>query len=210
MANIYDYNGEVVSLSSSMTKVADVTVFGAAGDGTTDDSTSIQNAIDSVQTGGIVYFPYGIYKVNTAVKFYSNQRLVFAKGATLLLGANVTSPNIMRNYNTSEITGYNGTHDVIIDGATFDGNSITGNSPTLLGFSHSYNIRIINCHFKRARGSWHDLEINSSKLVKVIGCTFDGGDKTAENGENIQIDKAGSSQVYPWTCNYDDTVCEDI
>lgn len=210
MSKLYGYNGNVISLDV-LTNFVDITGFGAKGDGTTDDASAIQSALDSVQTGGIIYFPEGIYKLMSAVLFYSNQKLIFAPGATLLLGSySSSSPNIMRNYNTSDITGYNGTHDVIIDGATFDGNNITGNSPTLLGFSHSSNIKIINCHFKRARGSWHDLEINSSKNVKVIGCTFDGSLKTANNGENIQIDKAGSSSAYPWACNYDGTVCEDV
>lgn len=209
--SVYNIDGTRIDEGSgTLSNFADVKVFGAKGDGTTDDASSIQSALDSLQNGGVVYFPEGIYKVNTAVLFYSNQRLIFATGATLLLGANVSSPNIMRNYNTAEITGYNGTHNVIIDGATFDGNSITGNSPTLLAFSHSYDIQIINCHFKRARGSWHDLEINSSKNIKVIRCTFDGSLKTANIGENIQLDGAGSASAYPWTSNSDGTACEDV
>jgi len=42
--------------------------FGAVGDGTTDDTTAIQAAIDSVSTnGGHVYFPAGTYNCTTIV-----------------------------------------------------------------------------------------------------------------------------------------------
>ena len=52
---------------------ADVTTFGAAGNGVTDDTAAIQNAVDSLGPGaefgggGIVYFPKGIYRVSQAI-----------------------------------------------------------------------------------------------------------------------------------------------
>lgn len=209
---VYDYEGNSLFVGgTAYSKVNDVTSFGAKADGVTDDASAIQSAIDDVQTGGMIYFPPGTYLLGSAILFYSNQYLKFAPGATLLLGYNSTKPNLLRNYITDDITGYSGTHDVIIDGATFDGNTRSNwNSPTLLGFCHSSNIVVKNCTFKRARGSWHDLEINSSIYVTVINCSFDGSLKAESNGENIQIDKAGSSSVYPWTCNYDGTACKYV
>lgn len=44
--------------------------FGAKGDGTTNDTTAIQNAIDAVKNfnpGGVVFFPVGHYKCNVVV-----------------------------------------------------------------------------------------------------------------------------------------------
>lgn len=54
--------------------------WGAAGDGVTDDTTAIQNAINAVTTnGGIVYFPAGTYLTSSTLKI---------KGSgTVLLGA---------------------------------------------------------------------------------------------------------------------------
>jgi polygalacturonase len=37
--------------------------YGATGDGTTDDTTSIQAAINAVTSGGVVYFPSGTYRI---------------------------------------------------------------------------------------------------------------------------------------------------
>ncbi|MDD3926099.1 MAG: glycosyl hydrolase family 28-related protein [bacterium] len=46
---------------------ADVRAYGAKGDGTTDDTTAIQNAIDSFSSGGIVFFPSGTYVITSAL-----------------------------------------------------------------------------------------------------------------------------------------------
>jgi len=47
--------------------------FGATGDGTTDDTSFVQNCINTVRAngGGGIYFPPGVYKI-TSVYYYSN------------------------------------------------------------------------------------------------------------------------------------------
>ena len=61
--------------------VYDVTAFGATGDGTTDDTTSIQTAIDNAEADGygLVTFPPGIYKITTGLTVNING--VVLKGA---------------------------------------------------------------------------------------------------------------------------------
>jgi hypothetical protein len=56
--------------------VLNVKDFGAQGDGTTDDSTAIQNAINAIPaSGGALYFPRGAYVVNTTLVPKSFTRL---------------------------------------------------------------------------------------------------------------------------------------
>lgn len=51
--------------------------FGAKGDGTTDDTTPIQAAIDAMKTkGGTVYFPPGRYVTSKPIAMYTNINLV--------------------------------------------------------------------------------------------------------------------------------------
>ena len=191
----YDLNGRLIADKDAVVNVK--TEFGAKGDGVTSDSTAIQNALNSLrETGGIIFFPKGTYLLTTGVLFYSNQTLWFENGATLLQGAGIT--NLLMSYCADGTTEYNGTHDCLIYGATFDGGAYEVNN-TLVGIVHSKNIVFQNCTFKNAYGAWHNLEINSSYNCKVINCDFEGSRKTTENAEMIQIDSIDGSATWPWT-----------
>lgn len=201
---IKDYLGNTIPVH-----FASVRDFGAVVDGITDDASAIQSALDALKnTGGIIYFPVGTYLVETPVLFYSNQTLLFENGAVLLQGAEINS--LLRSYCQSSYTGYDGVHDVLIYGGTFDGGDYETDN-TLVGVGHAKNITFENCTFKNAYGTWHDLEINSSYNCKVINCDFEGSRKTGQNGELVQIDGALSTVVYPWTgFNVDNTVSKYI
>lgn len=203
---LYDYSGNAVSSDSFF----NVLNYGAIGNGTIDDTLALQDALDACNAagGGVIYFPFGTYKITAPILFYSNQTLFFEPGATILQGVSINS--LMRNYSTTSIGEYNGTHDSQIIGATFNGGNYTTNN-TLLGFCHCKNITIKNCSFKNAYGNWHDLEINSSQYVLIENCDFNGSRKTGQNGENLQIDGAGSSSYYPWgDIKIDNTVSQYI
>ena len=56
------------SIQNKLSDYISVKDFGAVGDGTTDDTTAIQNAINSLSsTGGSVYFPTGQYLISTTL-----------------------------------------------------------------------------------------------------------------------------------------------
>ena len=190
---IYDINGNAIPISAFIS----VKDYGAVGDGVTDDAQAIQSALTALRsTGGIIYFPVGTYKVTTAVLFYSNQTLWFENGAVLLQGAEID--NILRSYCQTSYTGYTGTHDCLIYGATFDGGAYTTDN-SLVAVGHTKSVTFENCTFKNAYGTYHNLEVNSSYNCKVINCDFEGSRKNGQNAELIQIDGALSTMVYPWT-----------
>jgi hypothetical protein len=58
--------------------------FGATGDGSTDDTTSIQAAIDAVETdgGGAVYIPAGTYKTTSALEISQRYVSIYGEGGS--------------------------------------------------------------------------------------------------------------------------------
>lgn len=74
-------------LAETMTEIANVkTGFGAKGDGITDDTSAIQNALDYVESrgGGIVYIPPGTYILEGALHIGNNVRLIGSGKSTVL------------------------------------------------------------------------------------------------------------------------------
>lgn len=193
---VYNINGVRIDEGGSSGVFVNVKTYGAKGDGVTDDSASIQSALDVIKdTGGIIYFPVGTYALESSVLFYSNQTLWFENGAVLKQGASVD--NLLMSYCGESVTGYNGTHDCLIYGATFDGGTYTTNN-TLVGIVHAKNITFENCTFKNAYGTWHNLEINSTNNCKVVNCDFEGSRKTNHNACLIQVDAINNTSTWPW------------
>lgn len=194
---VYNLLGENIGAFTGMVSVLD---FGAKGDGETNDSAAIQSALDSLKdSGGVIIFPSRTYILYSSVVFYSNQLLWFEDGATLKAG-NGTITNLLISSCLSGTTGYNGVHDSVIYGATFDGGEQETNI-TLAGVVHSKNIIFERCKFKNAYGEWHNLEINSSYNCKVIDCDFEGLRKNSSNACLIQVDSIDSEATWPWSDN---------
>lgn len=196
-----------VFLKSLNFKSIVITDFGAKGDGIIDDSPAIQKALDSLkETGGNIYFPKGIYKLNKCIKYYSNQKLIFDE-ATLLRGSE--DMNLLITNYADNLTGnYDMTKDVEIIGAIFDANANYNTNCTLLGFIHSDNTMISKCKFENLAGGWHCLEVNASKDTIIDSCYFKNTKTVHNNAEMIQLDAALNNTVYPWEGKKDGTVCK--
>lgn len=72
-----------------------VYAYGAKGDGTTDDTTAIQNTINAAQTagGGIVYLPKGTYLVSSELSITSNNVVLAGAGPGTLIQPSASFPN---------------------------------------------------------------------------------------------------------------------
>ena len=67
---VYDIDGNRIAQDTFI----NVIDYGAKGNGTTDDAAAIQAALDAAKTaGGVIYFPAGVYALQSHVLFYSNQ-----------------------------------------------------------------------------------------------------------------------------------------
>lgn len=185
------------TMQSIYERIVNVKDCGAKGDGITDDTEAIQQAIFS---GGTIYFPYGTYLLNkclwnesdpsisAALRTVLEQRLIFEPGAVLLRGSDAVN-HMLYTGNEDNTTDYNGASNIEIIGATFDENKSLSTNCTALNLSHANNIKIKNCKFINASGTWHSIEVNSSKDVYISECVFENN----QNEEDIQIDSANGT-----------------
>ena len=156
--------------------------FGAAGDGTTDDTTAIQEAIDTAEMSGIamVYFPRGTYKVSAdkadnnfyaALNVHSGQHLIF-ESATFQLTAN--------GYDFYAILNIHNVSNVTVEG----GLTIIGDRESHTGTTgeSGHGIRIVNS--KNVHVSDVDIRYTWGDGVCV------GGNGTMEEiSENVTLER---------------------
>lgn len=106
-------NGSLTSAAVQSNNYISVKDFGAKGDGTTDDTTAIQNAINSFSNGGSLFFPKGTY-LSGALKIKSRVFLVGDGFGTILKA----KQNISNHFITLDNANVErcGIIDMVIDG----------------------------------------------------------------------------------------------
>src|SRR5258708_7629268 len=99
----------------NLSAVFNIKSYGALGNGATDDSASIQSAINAAQTnGGVVYFPVGTYLVGTSPTVSTGKIILAGDGADSILKIKAST-----KANALLVTG---TSYVQIKGLYIDGN----------------------------------------------------------------------------------------
>jgi polygalacturonase len=188
--------------------------YGAVGDGVTDDTQAIQNALDLAITNGStsVYVPRGKYKWTDAIIIHENTTLILDENAEILryhdTAMLVNGPNGTSNY-----TGYNGPGNILVQGGIWNARGgAQGGAPAVL-IAHAHDITFRGCTFKDVKGG-HSIEINSSKNIKVEDCNclgFYEGPAGREFSEAIQLDVNTESAFGSYTIgSYDHTPCRNI
>jgi len=163
--------------------------YGAKGDGSTDDTTSIQNAINAASSGGIVFFPAGTYKVSSPININHQGIRLFGTGLGSLIsisasfsGANVF--NITSNFCAIEKLSIQGTSGTYSSNPSADAIQITGVSSTFINDlylqavngwcinSTSTSVANYNTHFTEVRSyqckqGIHMLGVTASNYASV-------------------------------------------
>jgi Pectate lyase superfamily protein len=136
------------TITSKLSDIVSVKDFGAVGDGITDDTTAIQNALNFIKnTGGTLYVPNGTFMVTTLVFQWdtSNKPTINIMGSgtqsTFIKKISGTSTSIF-NFTVSALG--NGVYSTFSD-FTIIGNSCPGITLTKFARMQTRNLRIINC-----------------------------------------------------------------
>lgn len=167
--------------------------FGVKGDGVTHESDKIQEFLDFCSENkamGII--PKGVYILDKQLTIKSNTHLIFDDMAEFKQIHEYTMINIQNNKHT----GYDGYKNIKIENGTFNCNGSVVLDPMNCFFiQHAQNVEFNNCTFKNVH-SYHALDINGSKDIRVLNCKFlnsyDSINKS--DREAIQIDIAAPTE----------------
>ena len=169
-----------LQVSSRTSPYANVRLFGAKGDGETDDAQAIQTAIDSIPSrGGTIFFPSGTYRVTSGLVAPHPRIRLLGEGAasyseslsgaggsgSILVadGQGITLLYIGSGTNNVEHVGPSVEHMNFADR--------TGNTATLLKIRLANRWNLDNCSFRDAEvGLFIDSDAASQ------GGSVDGGD----------------------------------
>jgi hypothetical protein len=120
------------TIQAKLRETVSVKDFGAVGDGTTDDTTAIQNALNTNSGNVAVYFPRGVYRItstilipqNRATKMYGDgfnpQEVTNPVEGTVISWAGAVNGLMF----SSNVNGGANTSGLIINDMRFDGNNI--------------------------------------------------------------------------------------
>lgn len=156
-----------LDLADSATQPGDLVInvkdYGATGDGTTDDTTAIQNAINAAETanGGIVYLPGGknYYITSTLTITKAVQMRGVAPTRTTGVGTTITYAT-----GTGNAIHFNGADGATIEGIRLAGSSVTGGNAILID-NAAYNISV-----KRVRivSGYSGILINGANTINIM------------------------------------------
>jgi hypothetical protein len=127
----------ITEVSSSLADIAiNVKSEGAKGDGVTDDTTAIQAIIDSMTTGGTIFFPKGTYKITNLSIL---NPYITLKGEGTIYNGNITiGKNIINEPYREYFT--------VIEGLRFDRESLS-DTIDAVEMQRAQRIRVTNCKF---------------------------------------------------------------
>jgi hypothetical protein len=185
------------------TNVVNVRWFGAKGDGVTSDTTTILNAINSLTTGGTLYFPSGTYLITGSNNILtdginigvSNIQLIGDKNTILKQASSSFYALSINNNNGGTSNVANNIKNIKIDNLQFVGTvDVDGFSEFrhLLNVHAVTNLTVENCTFKGFRGDGFMIGSSNTaaverhnKNIKILNCTFDGVNNDNRNAISV-------------------------
>lgn len=161
---------------------ANVKDFGAAIDGSTDDTTPLNNAIAALPSGGTVYVPEGTLCVSSAIKLTAGITIQGAgMGATTIkmLAAGAAADTFITNIPGSQGGAGGQTNRVAIRDLKIDCSNVTGGTAGAGNAIHFYgaNQSFIERVWIVSAPNWGILidsdSTNTSARNRIIGCVVD-------------------------------------
>jgi len=178
--------------------------YSAAGDGSTDDTSAIQDAIDDANDagGGTVYFPTGVYKITETIYLHNGIKLQGEWDKPYRINAATTTnmPQITMDPNTSGDNAFehkeaavSGSYiyGISINGLSFEGQS-DGTSGDCFHLDNPAQLTIDGCVFNKFECP---ISITGGMAVVINRCFIHGGSSDADAGIEFRDETTTTSWV---------------
>lgn len=178
--------------------------YGAKGDGVTDDTISIQNAINELKNKNIksylLFEKDKTYIINESLVIDFSNIVIEGNNSVLTTTSSILNVFFLNGDSTKEYYGYDGNINIEFKNLTLNGNGVVD---TGIGISHSKNLIVSNCKFIDFTS--HCLDLAGINGVVVENNSFEGfsGEYNLHR-EAVQIDVCISS-TFPHFGAYDKT-----
>lgn len=155
-------SGKGVELVSGANRVIRPEDYGAVGDGSTNDTTAIQAAIQASADKGLPVVLTGTYKITSRLSSVSGAVLTGIKGCQLYMGTGAGEFDNTSTYNAADGTGLLITHDdFIVDGVWFKQQYLDDLPHTAIVMRSCDRAKIRNCEFSG---------FSKAKVIRVESC----------------------------------------
>ena len=180
-----------IDQANSLGSYTNVRSYGATGDGTTDDTQAIQNAINDVHknNGGLILFPTGTYKITSTLTLYAN---------TSLYGTNIFASVITMDGQNKPFFKATDLDDVNIKNLTF--NSVKGqfNGGITFDSLNNANVQHLNVENVQLNNSSSDGFTVVNPLMSSIKQVL--VDHSRKSGFNIYSNNSYDSNISMESC----------
>ena len=186
--NVVNTDGSIDwdKIGSFDTQLADIAInvkkFGAKGDGVTDDTISIQTAMDELINGGVLLIPEGTFIVSSINIPFDN---------ITIMGSGIESTIIKSNGLVNQTPLYNIKGNVKLMNFTIDGNGKIMPTPTAgdgafcLSVYNCSNIKIDNVKFKNSYNK--QTAFDGVKDVYISRCIFESQLDTSHEQDGVHL-----------------------
>jgi hypothetical protein len=170
---------------SKLRDTVSVKDFGAVGNGVTDDTTAIQNAITAIGVGGSLFFPNGSYILTGTLTPLNSQTIVF-ESAGVTLTSTSASVALMFNLNSKSRV------RLVGNGATLDGNKSVTPTSVMISMTASTNCYLGYFKISNApTGGYGSIEIAGT----ADGNILDHIEGYNSEGSFIAVDGSATGEV---------------
>jgi Pectate lyase superfamily protein len=172
-------SGRTRKRRAAVAESVNVKTNGAVGDGITDDTTAIQNAINSAQTSGkILWFPTGTYKVTAQLNITNRITIMSAHQDSAVILYTGTTGDLIR------VNTINAVHfeKITLQGQTNPTNDALVNIDPAIAFGNFRSVFrdvVFKSHF-------NGIEFNSANSWTLENCYFDGNKNIGVIAQNTQ------------------------